>query len=627
MKVRCLYDKLVPISELKLNPNNRNIHPKAQIERLAEILKYQGWRYCVKVSNQTGIATAGHGRVEAAIFNGWAEVPVNYQDYDTPDQEYADTIADNAIASWAELNVSGIQMDVKNLQTDFNVKFLGMENLSLGGAAVAEEQDHSEEDDSQSSDNNEGSSSEKEDIIPDKIEPRVKPNEVYRIGDHKVINGDCLAVLKTLASNSLDSLVTDPPAGISFMGKAWDDDKGGSKQWTAWLSSVMKEALRVLKPGAHGLVWAIPRTSHWTATALEDAGFEIRDVVTHIFGSGFPKSLAVDKAIDKMNGDERPVVSTHRVQDMRGNKYNAGLPSMDYNVTSAASAAWAGWGTALKPASEHWVLVRKPCEEDTVAANVLKYGTGGINIDASRIGQEERPKMMRTSTITGANSMSGVSTGSTNSGELTSQGRFPANLVLSHNPDCEDECTEGCAVALLDEQSGYLHGRQNKVTKESIDNGMFGNGIIRKNKSSVDSIDLDKGGGASRFFYVAKPSKTEKNAGCEELPEKKNDFQRDSSGLSSTTINGVRQKGNCGQANSNHHPTVKSTKLMQYLITMITPPDGVVLDCFGGSGTTLVAAHGKAFSSILIEQSPEYCDIILARAEYMTGKSAIKDHA
>ena len=115
----------------------------------------------------------------------------------------------------------------------------------------------------------------------------------------KLINGDCLEVLKTLETGSLDSLVTDPPAGISFMGKSWDDDKGGRKQWIRWMTEVMTEALRVLKPGAHGLVWALPRTSHWTATALEDAGFEVRDVVTHIFGTGFPKSLDIHKALLK----------------------------------------------------------------------------------------------------------------------------------------------------------------------------------------------------------------------------------------------------------------------------------------------------------------------------------------
>lgn len=122
-----------------------------------------------------------------------------------------------------------------------------------------------------------------------------------------LINADCLAALKDIEDNSIDALITDPPAGISFMGKSWDDDKGGRKQWISWLTEVMTECYRAMKPGAHGLVWAIPRTSHWTATALEDAGFEIRDVVTHLFGSGFPKSLDISKAIDKAAGAEKRI--------------------------------------------------------------------------------------------------------------------------------------------------------------------------------------------------------------------------------------------------------------------------------------------------------------------------------
>lgn len=131
MKIRCLYDKLVPISELKLNPNNRNIHPRAQIERLAEILKDQGWRYCVKVSKQTGMVTAGHGRIDAAVVNGWDKVPVNFQDYDSPDQEYADTIADNAVSQWAELDLSGISTDIKGLSVSFNIDSLGLKDFAF----------------------------------------------------------------------------------------------------------------------------------------------------------------------------------------------------------------------------------------------------------------------------------------------------------------------------------------------------------------------------------------------------------------------------------------------------------------------------------------------------------------
>ena len=154
-----------------------------------------------------------------------------------------------------------------------------------------------------------------------------------------LIYGDCQHKLKDFADDSFDALITDPPAGISFMAKHWDKDKGGRVHWIAWMQSVMQDCLRVLKPGAHGLVWALPRTSHWTATALENARFEIRDSMVHIFGSGFPKSLNLRE----------------------------------------------GKGTALKPAHENWILVRKPLGEKTVARNVLEHGTGALNIDASRI--------------------------------------------------------------------------------------------------------------------------------------------------------------------------------------------------------------------------------------------------
>ena len=174
----------------------------------------------------------------------------------------------------------------------------------------------------------------------------------------RLLLGDCAQVLPTLQANAYDSLITDPPASISFMGQAWDSDRGGRREWCAWLTGIMREALRVLKPGAHGLVWAIPRRSHWTGQALEDAGLEIRDCVHTYFLSGFPKSLNVEKAITAK------VTPTDLVADAK---------------------EWEGWGTALKPAIDHWWLVRKPLGENTVAENVLKWGTGALNIDASRI--------------------------------------------------------------------------------------------------------------------------------------------------------------------------------------------------------------------------------------------------
>lgn len=326
-----------------------------------------------------------------------------------------------------------------------------------------------------------------------------------------LLQGDCLEVMKELDSESFDSLVTDPPAGISFMGKNWDSDKGGREQWIKWMSEVMREVYRVLKPGAHGLVWALPRTSHWTATALEDAGFEIRDVVTHLFGSGFPKSL---------------------------------------NVAKAGAKEWQGWGTALKPASEHWILVRKPLSEKTVAKNVQRWGTGAINIDASRVGFASEADFKRNNVKTPGmrESESDFWQGQRVSNNPT--GRFPANLVLSHTPYCSDtQCDIECAIQRLDAQSGAIKS------------------------------------GASRFFYCAKVSASERGDG-------------------------------------NTHPTVKAQKLMAYFCKMITPPGGAVLDPFMGSGSTGIAATKEGFVFVGIEKEPEYFEI--AEKRIMASEGSIE---
>lgn len=416
-----------------------------------------------------------------------------------------------------------------------------------------------------------------------------------------LLQGDCLEVLKELPSDSLDSLVTDPPAGISFMGKAWDEDKGGRKQWIAWMSEVMTECLRVLKPGAHGLVWAIPRTSHWTATALEDAGFEIRDVVTHLFGSGFPKSLDISKAIDKAAGAEREVLpdpqaarrnkspramapgEAHRQAMAPGEALRKAMASVTAPSTDEAKQ-WQGWGTALKPASEHWILVRKPISEKTVATNTLKHGTGGINIDVSRVSSVVDTSRITTN-IKGGNYIGGNGKGPLGGGH--SQGRFPANLVLSHNADCVDSCTPGCAVAELDKQSGVLkQGGAQKGSKIKTDKANWGKGSIDAFSSTIG----EPPGGASRFFYCAKASKKDKGT-------------------------------------DNTHPTVKSSTLMSYLIKLITPPEGVVLDPFMGSGSTGVSAVKEGFAFIGIEKEDEYFKIAEARINDQVTRIEDKDAA
>lgn len=388
-----------------------------------------------------------------------------------------------------------------------------------------------------------------------------------------IYHGDCLEVLKTFEADSIDAIVTDPPAGISFMNKEWDKSHG----FIPSMTRIFEECIRVLKPGAHGFVWALPRTSHWTATALEDAGFEIRDVVTHLFGSGFPKSMDISKAIDKQAGAEREVIGEYKrfdgkpaglIKEMNGGSFssNEDMPGKIAMITAPATDGakqWQGWGTALKPASEHWVLVRKPLSQKTVAANVLLFGTGAINIDASRIhgGLLDSDKRMSKGAI--PNGMVNYGGGMPIGGHAESVrhnpiGRFPANLILDEE-----------AAQMLDEQSGVLisHGGGKASGK------IFGGKLADIDQTAMTQFKGDSGG-ASRFFYVAKCSKSERNAGCEGLEEK--DRPLAISQWKNQT-NGSGEIMGPSQPQMNHHPTVKPKKLMSYLINMITPP--VVFVC------------------------------------------------
>lgn len=345
--------------------------------------------------------------------------------------------------------------------------------------------------------------------------------------------GDCLEVLKGLPSNSIDSLVTDPPAGIGFMNKAWDKDKGGRDAWIGWLEEVIREALRVLKPGAHALVWAFPRTSHWTAFACDKAGFDVRDCITHLFGSGFPKAGDMGKVLAKHRGGER------------------------------IAKEWQGYGTALKPSSEHWWLLRKPLGEKTVAKNVLKHGTGAINIDASRISTNGVVVWKKNGSVRSRPGLLLDTLPKDGKSEGSPQGRFPANTILSHHPECELVGTKRSELAI--DFKGREHPGFKVDGKETVADYRC------HDDCAVAELDRQSGS-ASRFFYCSRASRKDKGE-------------------------------------DNLHPTVKNTMLMNYLITMVTPPGGTVLDPFMGSGSTGVAAVRSGFGFVSIEMEAEYLAI------------------
>jgi len=394
-----------------------------------------------------------------------------------------------------------------------------------------------------------------------------------------LFNDDCLKIMRTMPDNSVDAIVTDPPAGIGFMGKDWDKNKGGRKQWIAWLSERMVEALRVLKPGGHALVWSLPRTSHWTGFALEDAGFEVRDCVYHLFGTGFPKSLDISKAIDAMHGAEREVVGQYTARKLPKTHLIDFNPSSEttLNATAPATEAaqkWSGWGTALKPAVEQWWLVRKPLSEKTIVNNILKWGTGGLNIDECRVPTDDRP---------GERDKRGDKHGFKGSRDslrndywaMKSQGRFPANLTH----DGSD-----CVVAEFPETMRKNSNRINKIQGKAA----FCWG--RQSSEGLVTPDYGDNGLAARFFYCAKASKRDRDDG----------------------LDGYEYQTPTGR---NHHPTVKSTELMRYLCRLITPPGGIILDPFMGSGSTGKAATLEGFDFIGIELDAEYFQIAQQRIE------------
>jgi site-specific DNA-methyltransferase (adenine-specific) len=380
-------------------------------------------------------------------------------------------------------------------------------------------------------------------------------------------NGDCLDILRTMPDNSIDAVVTDPPYGLSFMGKKWDYDVPSIEIW--------QECLRVLKPGGHLLAFAGTRTQHRMAVRIEDAGFEIRDMIAWVYGSGFPKSLDVSKAIDKAAGAEREIVGVHPDAAKRtsGTVTASGweTPSRCNDITAPSTPAakqWQGWGTALKPALEPITVARKPLK-GTVAANVLEHGTGAINVDGCRVGTEAKePNIRKQKSKPGVSinnqvySDGWVGTGNSWDGTL---GRWPANLIHDGSEEVVGMFPEVKAGVAINRNRDGVPYRGNAF-------GTYG-------RPPAPDMGYSDSGSAARFFYCAKASKADRG-------------------------------------DTNNHPTVKPTDLMRYLCRLVTPPGGIVLDPFTGSGSTGKAAILEGFQFIGIEREAEYVEIARARIEH-----------
>ncbi|MCT8166875.1 MULTISPECIES: DNA-methyltransferase [unclassified Pseudomonas] len=386
--------------------------------------------------------------------------------------------------------------------------------------------------------------------------------------------GDCIDAMRAMPDNSVDSIVTDPPYGLRFMGRRWDYDVPSVDIWA--------ECLRVLKPGGHLLAFAGTRTQHRMAVRIEDAGFEIRDMIAWVYGSGFPKSRNIGNDVDGM----------------------------------------AGWGTALKPALEPVTVARKPLI-GTVAANVLAHGTGALNIDGCRVGSEVVSTHSR-----GANGAFPKRPGEKSaeeSGRKKDQrdgldhservGRWPANLVhdgspvvLEQFPDAPGQLacasTNSEARKTQNAYGAMRRGRGSEPSADSSNAGLVGF-RMKPGERRMDS------GSAARFFYCAKASRADRNDGLSagEQPA-----------VTACATMREREQADWPKRNGNHHPTVKPTDLMAYLLRLVTPPGGTALDPFMGSGSTGKAAMREGFEFIGCELDPEYLAIAKARIEHELAK-------
>lgn len=439
----------------------------------------------------------------------------------------------------------------------------------------------------------------------------------------ELYNADCLEKLDELAEGSVDAIVTDPPYELNFMSKGWDN-AGVSFSKKTWA-----KCLRVLKPGGYLLAFGGSRTYHRIACAIEDGGFEIRDCIMWLYGSGFPKSMNIGLAVDKKNGIESKVVGkgksgsaethtrTMHSQTLDGKDVFGG----EFDIKQAQNE-WAGWGTALKPSYEPIIMARKPFKGSCVD-NVLEHGVGGINIDECRVGSEKLRNSYagnKNSGFTSADDRDAKGKGmfaGKKKGETIVTGRFPANTLLTYDETDYDEVCGGFPNSKGGSGKGFK--KNDYAEKETATNFTRG-----------DFVPYNDNGSASRYFYCAKASKKDRDEGLDNFKtQKTGDLQggrKDgSAGSIMKNADGgtrVNPYAGTGAPKKNTHPTVKPTELMQYLIRLVAPKGSTILDPFMGSGSTGKAVmfenkeRNADYSFIGIEKQSDYCEIAKARIDY-----------
>jgi len=564
----------IPIEDLTLWEKNPRTGMDEGSSRLASTIGAVGWGADVLVQRSTRRVIGGHLRIRAARKLGLDVVPCKLLDVD---DRRADEIAlaDNRAAEFASWEPVGLRSLLEELDPERR-SAIGWSEAELVTFLAG--------------------------LAPPKPPPEPEP-ALHAESDAtiEVVCGPNLEVLPKYPDASFDAIVTDPPYGLAFMGRDWDKALPDPATWA--------ELLRVAKPGAHLVAFGAPRLYHRLGVAIEDAGWELRDCLVWLFGTGFPKSLDVSKALDAAAGAER---SDRIVTDSGAMIQTSDPPQPARSVVSKGTpvtedaARWSGWGTALKPAWEPILLARKPLA-GTVAANVLEHGTGGINVDGTRIGTEggTRDEGYPGTGLFGIGGNATISD--------IGAGRWPANVVLDEE-----------AAARLDGEVGELASRGN--IGSSVATGPPGAAYaIGAERPSGAEYTYGDAGGASRFFYTAKASRAEREAGL--------------AGVAPRVINRETPPGTKGAQSpragagrsgrrANAHPTVKPVALMQWLVRLVTPPGGKVLDPFGGSGSTGVACQAEGFDAVLVELDPAHAKTARGRlGQTATGKRRKKRKA